>query len=307
MITRQNRNRSERLSARKPREARRGVVRRIALLLALALTVQAAGFAWAQSARPRNGQAEPAAASAVDPATDEGTSAVGEAIPSKNLLEIMRAGGLLMWPLLLCSVITVVFLFERLIALRRSRVIPGPFVKRFLHQLRDGMLDKEQALELCARHPSTVATVFAAAVKKWGRPAVEIEQAILDSGERAVNELRRYVRVFNGVSTISPLLGLLGTVFGMIKAFNDIALSNAMGKPELLAAGISEALITTAAGLTIAIPALAIYLYFVGRVDALIIEIDAAGQEVVGVISAEALQETSPSPRTRTARREPAA
>lgn len=286
--------------------SRRGLLRQGALLLAWALVLPAASYAWAQADRPRGGEAAPEADAAVVPA-DADAPAVDEAIPNKNLLEIMRAGGILMWPLLLCSVITVVFLFERLIAVRRSRVIPGPFVKRFLHQLRDGLLDKEQALELCARHPSTVATVFAAAVKKWGRPAVEIEQAILDSGERAVNELRRYVRVFNGVSTISPLLGLLGTVFGMIKAFNDIALSNAMGKPELLAAGISEALITTAAGLTIAIPALAIYLYFVGRVDALIIEIDAAGQEVVGVISAEALQEAVPSPRARTPRREPAA
>ena len=136
-------------------------------------------------------------------------------------------------------------------------------------------------------------TVFAGAVRKWGRSAVEVEQAIIDAGERVTNHLRRYLRVINGVATVSPLLGLLGTVVGMIRAFNAIATSEALGRPELLARGISEALLTTAAGLTVAIPALIFYLFFVGRVDRLIIEIDALGQELVGAISAEELQDKS--------------
>ena len=114
------------------------------------------------------------------------------------------------------------------------------------------------------------------------------------------------MRVFNAVSTISPLLGLLGTVFGMIKAFNDISPSSAMGRPELLAGGISEALITTAAGLTIAIPALVCYLYFLSRVDQLITELDVLGQDVVAKISAEGLQ-TAGQPKPRPGRRESAA
>ena len=85
-----------------------------------------------------------------------------------------------------------------------------------------------------------------------------------------------------------PLLGLLGTVLGMIRAFNAIATADAMGRPELLAGGISQALLTTAAGLSVAIPALIAYLYFSGRVDQLIVAIDALGQRVVGVISADA-------------------
>jgi biopolymer transport protein ExbB len=136
--------------------------------------------------------------------------------------------------------------------------------------------------------------VFAAAVRKWGKPAVEVEQAIIDAGERVTNDLRRYLRIINGVSTVGPLFGLLGTVTGMIAAFNTIATVAAMGHPELLAAGISEALLTTAFGLFIAIPALIIYLYFVGRVDAHIIEIDALGQQVVEIISAEALSGERP-------------
>ena len=133
-----------------------------------------------------------------------------------------------------------------------------------------------------------MAEVFAAAVAKWGRPSVEVEQAIIDAGERVTNGLRRYLRLFNGISTVTPLMGLLGTVLGMIRAFNAIATANAMGRPELLAGGISQALLTTAAGLTVAIPAFIAYLFFVGRVDRLIIEMDGLGQKVVESISSDA-------------------
>jgi biopolymer transport protein ExbB len=93
------------------------------------------------------------------------------------------------------------------------------------------------------------------------------------------------------VSTVAPLLGLLGTVWGMIQAFNVIATSPAMGRAEMLAGGISVALITTAAGLLVAIPAMILYLYFVGRVDGLVMEIDHYGQEIVNLISYEALED----------------
>ena len=225
-------------------------------------------------------------------------------IPTTNLMKVFNDGGVLMYPILLCSIVSMVFLFERTISLRRGRIIPDPFVKRFLHQLREGQLDREQALALCEENSSALATVFGAAVKKWGRPAVEVEQALIDSGERVTNDLRRYLRVFNGVATISPLLGLLGTVFGMIAAFNAIATSKALGRPELLASGISEALLTTAFGLTVAIPALLFYWIFVSLVDRRIIEIDALGQELVALISAEGLQENAPSRTARTRRRE---
>jgi biopolymer transport protein ExbB len=221
--------------------------------------------------------------------------------------EIFQAGGILMYPIALCSFILVVFVFERTISLRRPRVIPAPFVKRFMHQLREGQLDRDQALQLCEENKSPVADVFAGAVRKWGRPSVEVEQAILDAGERAVNGLRRYVRVFNAVATVTPLLGLLGTVFGMIRTFNAVAGQGAMGNPTLLASGISEALLTTAAGLTVAIPALTCYLYFISRVDQLVIDLDALGQELVGLISAEAIQETVQTKSSRTRRQESAA
>jgi biopolymer transport protein ExbB len=176
-----------------------------------------------------------------------------------------------------------------MISLRRRRVIPKPFVTRFLDQIRDGQLNRERALSLCAENGSGVADVFAGGVRKWGRPAVEVEQAILDAGERATNGLRRYLRVFSAVSTIAPLLGLLGTVFGMIQAFNAVAASDALGRPERLANGVAQALLTTAFGLAVAIPALLVYYIFVSRVDKLVTEIDSLGQELVHLVSAEEL------------------
>ncbi len=219
-------------------------------------------------------------------------------IATRDLLSIVEEGGPLMIPLGFCSFLLVVFTLERAISLRRGRVIPGPFVRRFLEQIRNGELDRPKGLALCEGNKSPVARVFAGALRKWGRPAVEVEQGIIDAGERATNGLKRYLRILNGVATVSPLLGLLGTVFGMITAFNDIATEDAMGRPALLANGISQALLTTAAGLSVAIPALICYLFFVSRVDRLIIDIDAHGQQLVNVISAEELDAKTKSKTT---------
>ena len=136
-----------------------------------------------------------------------------------------------------------------------------------------------------------MADVFLHAVRKWGKPSVEVEQAIIDGGERQISLLKKRLRVLNGVATLCPLIGLLGTVIGMIQAFNDIAQSNAMGQAEQLARGIAMALLTTAAGLSIAIPSLAAYMYLAGRLDTLVVEMDRLGQELVHLISAEALRE----------------
>lgn len=212
-------------------------------------------------------------------------------VPTSSLFEMLVAGGPLMIPILLASFVLVLITFERLITLRRRRVVPRMFVERFLLQIREGALDKNDALEKCDDEPSYIAQVFAAALRKWGKPAVEVEQAVLDEGERVANALRKYLRVMNGISTVSPLLGLAGTVWGMMHAFNVIATNSAMGRAEMLAGGISVALVTTASGLMVAIPAMVLYMFFVGRVDSLVMEIDEHGQELVNLISAEALEE----------------
>ena len=258
-------------------------------------------FAWAVLSLGQQAAAqETAAAANQPPASAAGTQTL---IPQeRSLLEVIRSGGVLMVPILACSVLTLVFVLERLVSLRRGNVIPRPFVKRFLLQLEQGQLDPEQALELCQQNRSPVAELFAAAVRKWGRPSVEVEQALIDAGERITNHLRKYLRVLNAVATVCPLLGLLGTVMGMIEAFQSIATNMALGRPELLAEGISKALVTTAAGLSVAIPALIAYLYFVSRVDRLVMEMDALGQEVVELVAGDAPRQPTRSTAKRKAR-----
>jgi biopolymer transport protein ExbB len=212
-------------------------------------------------------------------------------IPTHSLRRILSDGGPLMYAIALCSFLVVTFTLERSVNLRRSRVIPKPFVTRFMQQLSEAKVDRQQALDLCEENGSPVAKVFAGAVRKWGRPGVEVEQGVIDSGERVTNGLRRYLRVFYGVATVGPLLGLMGTVLGMIDTFNVIAATDAQGRPELLAGGIAKALLNTAGGLAVAIPASILYVFFVSRVDRLVIEIDRLAQDVANSISAEELND----------------
>ena len=259
----------------------RGASRAVGQILATALLL-AAGLGAARSLAQQ--PTAPPTMPAAPPAADT-------AIPTQSLWDTLVAGGPVMIPIAISSFLLTLVTFERLIVLRRNRVVPRLFVERLLLQVSEGAVDRGEALELCDEDSSLVSDVFAAAIRKWGKPAVEVEQAVIDEGERAANEMRRFFRVVNGVATVSPLFGLLGTVSGMIQSFNDIAGSSAMGRAELLAGGIGTAMITTAAGLCVAIPALILYLYFVGRVDALVMEIDRHGQELVQQISAEGLED----------------
>jgi len=226
------------------------------------------------------------------PAKPAGNS--GPEMPT-DPIGIMKQLGWMGWvflvPFVVATLIALWYTVERMVVLKRSRVIPKPFVERFLEHLRHGKLDRNSSLKLCEQSDSPIAAVFAHGVRKWGKSSVEVEQAIIDGGERQVSELRVHLRVLNGVATVTPLLGLLGTVLGMIQAFNDIATAGSMGKTEQLAVGISLALLTTACGLMIAIPTLIMYMFLSGRVDALVMEMDYLAQSVVQMISAEALTE----------------
>lgn len=219
-------------------------------------------------------------------------------IPDDPLELVEKLDWLFLAPFGLASFIALWFGIERLVILRRGRVIPRPFVERFLQHLDQGKLTPNEALRLCDENGSPVASVFAHGVRKWGKPSVEVEQAIIDGGERQVSQLRKHLRVVNGVATVTPLMGLLGTVIGMIMAFNEIASASDVNKSENLAIGIAVALITTAIGLTIAIPSLILYMYLAGRVDALVMEMDHLAQNVVHMISAEAIN-SGPSTASR--------
>ncbi|RMG38803.1 MAG: MotA/TolQ/ExbB proton channel family protein [Planctomycetota bacterium] len=219
-----------------------------------------------------------------------GTPDAGRGIPTTPL-EIFLAMGIWGVPFVVASVVAVWFTVERLVVLRRGRVIPRDFVDRFLTQLRNGQLDRDTALRACEESGSPVAVIFAHGIRKWGKPSVEVEQAIIDGGERETAQLRRHLRVLNGTATVTPLFGLLGTVVGMIRAFNGLATASVAERPEQLAVGIALALLTTACGLAVAIPSLIAYIYFTGRVDTLVMEMDALAQQVVQLVSAEGLAE----------------
>jgi len=259
------------------------------IALSVCLSLCTAGSAFAQP--------EPANQDAA--ATD---TEAQSAVPTSPQEMVKAIGYPFAFVFALASIVALWSAIERLVLLRRRRVIPRAFVDRFLMHLRTGRMDKPNAIAVCQQNGSPVAEVFLHGIRKWGKPGVEIEQAVMDGGERQVALLKRRLRVLNGVATIMPLIGLLGTVTGMIEAFNNIADSNAMGQAEMLASGIALALLTTAIGLFIAIPALTAYMYLAGRIDALVVEMDRLGQEVVHLISAESLRERgeSPAPQKKT-------
>ena len=214
-----------------------------------------------------------------------------------SIIELFSALGVWTIPFAAVTVVAVWVTADRLVVLRRGRVIPRPFVQRFLKLLDEGELDPAEALQICEENDSPVAHVFAHGVRKWGKPSVEVEQAIIDGGERQVSVLRKHLRVLNGVATVSPLLGLLGTVWGMLLAFKSISSPDRAGNMQELSSDIALALVTTAAGLVIAIPALIMYMYLSGRVDSLVMEMDELSQRVVHCVSSESLAERSARPR----------
>lgn len=216
-----------------------------------------------------------------------------------GLVSRIAEGGWLMLPLGICSLIVFALSLERLIALRRGRVIPRPFVRRFTECVEDGQLSYEEATEICEEFDCPVAEVFQSAVRRWGRPMLEIEQAVMDAGDRVADGLKRFLRVFHAISNVAPLIGLLGTVLGMIEAFETLSSQESVGRPELLASGISTALMTTAGGLSVAIPAYLAYMYFSSKSDRYLGEIDKLCQRVVDCISAEGLENNSGSKSNR--------
>ncbi len=237
------------------------------------------------------------------PSDVESEKANQQIFASKRLTEVLRNGGPLMIPIALCSFILVVFVFERFISLRKGRIIPNPFSRMIVDQLTKGELTENAAIELCEKNKSPMAKVFLAGLEKWGRPSVEVEQAVLDEGERQSNHMHRYLRLINGIATVCPLLGLLGTVLGMIHAFDAIATvdSAAVDPKVMIATGISQALLTTAAGMSVAIPALIAYLFFSSRVDRHVIEIDSLGMKVVRQVCAESQLAKTSGGRSRKA------
>ena len=232
------------------------VSRRVAALFAAAFLLVAAGHGLAQEKNEEGGDEPPS---------------------RETVYSLILKGGPVMIPLGIASVLALAMAVERLLSLRRRRIVPYGFVMKLRETMSShGELGVQRAIEHCENVNGPVGNIFkhGLARLKYGQEAVE--KAIEDAGGREVDKLKRSLRGLAVIASVSPLLGLLGTVYGMISAFQDATVVG-MGKADTLARGIYEALVTTAAGLTIAIPTLLIYQYLNSRVDGLVDEIDEMG------------------------------
>ena len=194
------------------------------------------------------------------------------------MLELVEAGGWLMVPILLCSITAMAIVVERFWTLRRRRIAPENLVARVRQWARNGELNEERIRAL--RRGSSLGRILAAGLGTRDRDREVMKESIEDVGRHVVHDLERYLNALGTIAAISPLLGLLGTVIGMIKVFAVIT-TQGVGDPGVLASGISEALLTTAAGLTVAIPALMFHRYFRGRVDELVVTMEAEALKMV--------------------------
>lgn len=185
--------------------------------------------------------------------------------------EIVRAGGPFMVPIILCSIIAAGILFERLWTLQRKRVLPQELIKRVTdlaaqNQVTPKVID---ALE----KNSPLGRVLAAALANRDRGRAIMMERVEDTGRHVVHELERFLNSLGTIASISPLLGLLGTVAGIINSFKAVMMGG-MGDPRMLAGGISEALVTTAGGLAVAIPSFIAYRYLRGKVERIVIDME---------------------------------
>jgi len=196
------------------------------------------------------------------------------------MLEIVIAGGWVMLPIILCSVVAVAIILERLWTLKPGRVVPRDLSRQVWEWVSSNQLNHQHIQELRASSP--LGQILAAGLTNRQRDRATMKEAVEDTGRHVVHELERYLNTLGTIAAVSPLLGLLGTVTGMIRTFSALT-SGGAGDPAALAGGISEALITTAAGLMVAIPALIGYRYLRGRVDVLVVQME---KEAIGLVAA---------------------
>ncbi len=205
------------------------------------------------------------------------------------MLELMKAGGLLMWPLLACSILSMAIIAERFWSLQTKRITPPNLVAQVWQWAKTGNITAERIQEL--RLGSPLGRLLAAGLVNYQHDRVVMKESIEEVGRQVVHELERFLNTLGTIASISPLLGLLGTVFGMIQVFSVISV-HGIGDASILSGGISQALYTTAAGLSIAIPTLLFYRYFQGRVDELVITMEQEALKLVEVLHGQREQES---------------
>jgi len=204
--------------------------------------------------------------------------------------EIIVSGGLLMIPIIICSILAVAIVGERFWSLQKEKITPKHLVAQIWQWYKSNSLDDNHIQAL--RNSSPLGRVLAAGLINRNHPREIMKEAIEDTGRQVVPQLERYLNMLGTIAAISPLLGLLGTVIGMIKVFAAITVQG-VGNPTVLAGGISEALVTTAAGLSVAIFALMFHRYFRRRVDELVLKMEEEAMKIVEVMHGEREREAA--------------
>ncbi len=187
------------------------------------------------------------------------------------MVEFVKAGGFLMVPIILCAIIAMGIILERFWTLQEKRVLPEDLTSKVWGWVKQDAMDQNQIQTL--HQGSALGQILAAGLINRDRKRGIMKDSIEDTGRHVVHELERYLDTLGTVAAVSPLLGLLGTVIGMVEVFSEIT-TGGIGNPTVLAGGIAKALITTAAGLSVAIPALIGYRYYRNRVDTLVVNME---------------------------------
>ena len=205
-----------------------------------------------------------------------------------EILSIIEKGGIMMYPILFCSILIMGIGIERAYNLRRKNIIDTEFLKNVRNHWN--WKDIHLGLQLCNSYDNALSRILKTGLLRFGGKLDEIERAIEGAGQHEASLMNSNLRVLGAIANITPMMGLLGTVFGMIKAFNVISQSGT-GNPGLVASGISEALITTATGMIVGIPALAMYHYFRGKIDRYVFEMEEISFQLVEELSYESVRD----------------
>ena len=200
------------------------------------------------------------------------------------VLELIKAGGFVMWPLMLCSVLAVAIIGERLVSLRRGRVAPPGAAAMAREWITRGDMTPEQLRTL--EEGSALGQVLAVGLVNRRHSRAVVREAIEDAGRHVASELDRYLDALGTIAAIAPFLGLLGTVLGMIRMFSGLGEAG-VGNPAVLATGIAQALTTTATGLGIAIPSLIFYRYLRSRVNTLLADMEREAVRLIEILKGE--------------------
>jgi biopolymer transport protein ExbB len=197
------------------------------------------------------------------------------------VLELIKAGGVLMWPLLLCSVVSLAIIAERFWSLQTKRICPANLVMQVWQWQKNGELNQKNIQALRAGSP--LGRILAAGLINRNYDRIIMKENIEEVGRHVAHDLGKFLTTLGTIASISPFLGLLGTVIGMIQMFSSVT-TGGLGDPAALAGGISVALITTAAGLIVAIPSLMFYRFFNGKIDELVVVMEQEALKLVEIM-----------------------